>query len=104
MAIILAFRGSEGSAAVFLFEQGRLEIRRQGDWGPEPIPIEDLGGGHGGGDQGLLDHFTDIAGRNAPGEVLASGRSALESHLIGFAAERARAEGRVVEMSELRPN
>jgi hypothetical protein len=34
--------------------------------------------------------------------VRASGRTSLESHLLGFAAERARLEGRVVEMADFR--
>jgi len=38
----------------------------------------------------------------APEAVLASGRSALESHLLGFAAERARERGEIVDLAEYR--
>ena len=58
--------------------------------------------GHYGGDEGLLDHFTDVASRGAVEEVGTSGLVSLESHLLGFAAERARETGRVVEMADFR--
>jgi predicted dehydrogenase len=82
------------------FERGELELRRAGEREVENVSVDTAHGGHGGGDRGLLDHFTDVAARDAPDDVLASGRSALESHLIGFAAERARLESRVVALSE----
>jgi predicted dehydrogenase len=81
-----------------VFERAELELLHYGRVEPERIPIDAARSGHGGGDEGLLDHFTDVASRDATGEVLASGRSALESHRMGFAAERARVEGRVVEI------
>jgi len=58
--------------------------------------------GHGSGDRNLLQHFCDAVERGAAEEVRAAGRVALESHLLGFAAERARHEGRVVDMSAYR--
>ena len=85
-----------------VFERGRIEIHEIGRFEAERIQIEASPFGHGGGDDGLLAHFTDVAARDARDEVLTSGRSALESHLIGFAAERARREGRVVRLAELR--
>jgi hypothetical protein len=50
----------------------------------------------------LLGHFTDVVARDATDELRASGRVSLESHLIGFAAEQARLEARVVDMNEFR--
>ena len=84
------------------FEGGWLELRPAGRLETEKLDLGPLPHGHGGGDDGLLDHFTDVASRDAIAEAATSGRSALESHLIGFAAERARVERRVVEVSELR--
>ncbi|MFQ5698942.1 MAG: Gfo/Idh/MocA family protein [Myxococcota bacterium] len=81
---------------------GVIEVSRHGSLEVEEIRLEDGGIGHFGGDEGLLDHFTDIVARGAWDEARTSGRTSLESHLIGFAAERARLEGRVVEMAELR--
>jgi hypothetical protein len=55
--------------------------------------------GHGGGDFGLMDHFIDGI-RSAEGrEMLTSPREILESHLMAFAAERSRLEGRTVRLS-----
>jgi predicted dehydrogenase len=84
-----------------VFDQGWLEVLRYGRLEPERIETFASPFGHGGGDEGLLDHFTEVASRDALDEVLASGRAALESHRVGFAAERARAEGRVVSLREL---
>jgi predicted dehydrogenase len=85
-----------------VFERGEIEVLHYGRLEPERIrvPVELVG--HGGGDEGLLDHFTDLVARGAHHEVLASGRASLESHLMGFAAERARLERRLVSLSELR--
>jgi predicted dehydrogenase len=58
--------------------------------------------GHGGGDVGLMDSFVRLLrGDERPG-VTSEAASALESHLMAFAAERSRLEGRVVKMEELR--
>lgn len=84
-----------------VFDQGRLEVLRYGRIEPEPIPVPHSPIGHGGGDTGLLDHFTDVVSRGATDELLASGESALVSHVLGFAAERSRREGRWVPLGEL---
>ena len=49
-----------------------------------------------------MRHFVDVIARGALGEVLASGRVSLESHLLGFAAEEARTRGEVVDMAAFR--
>ncbi|MFI5316488.1 MAG: Gfo/Idh/MocA family protein [Myxococcota bacterium] len=92
--------GSEGELRGVM-QTGLIEVSRHGDPRLETIQIP-ASLGHAPGDRGLLDHFCDIVARNAPGEVRASGRVALESHLLGFAAERARLESRVVDMSAYR--
>ena len=84
------------------FEKGEIEVHMHGQISPEVIRIPFALVGHGGGDQGLLRHFVDVVRRGAAAEVLASGRVALESHLVGFAAERSRIEGRLVEMAAFR--
>lgn len=93
--------GSAGELRGVL-QTGVIEVSRHGDPRLEEIRIPGSPLGHSGGDRGLLDHFSDLAGRDAVGEVRASGRVALESHLLGFAAERARLEHRVVEMAAYR--
>ncbi len=82
--------------------EGVLEIQRLGALEPERVELPGSAVGHFGGDEGLLDHFTGLVERAEFGSVRASGRSALESHLVGFAAEQARREGGVVEMEAFR--
>ncbi len=56
--------------------------------------------GHGGGDAGLMNSFlAAIRGEQAP---LTTARDALESHLLGFAAEGARVGNQTVDMNDFR--
>lgn len=85
-----------------VFQEGLIDVTRHGSLETEQHRIEASLAGHLGGDEGLLGHFTDVVARGAVGEVRASGRVSLDSHLLGFAAEQARLEGRVVEMDTFR--
>lgn len=93
--------GSEGELRG-VFQDGVLEITRHGELGADRIELDAAGQGHFGGDDGLLSHFTDVLARGRAGELRASGRSALESHLLGFAAEESRLTGRVIELADVR--
>lgn len=98
----LRVSGSRGELRGVL-QTGKLEVTRHGAVGPvETIEIQASPFGHSGGDQGLLDHFCSVVSRGAGDEVRASGRVALEGHLLGFAAERARRERSVVDMASYR--
>lgn len=57
-------------------------------------------GGHGGGDFGLLHNFVAAVRKDDPRAARSSARESLESHLIGFAIEKSRLEGRVIEMKD----
>lgn len=57
-----------------------------------------LAGGHGGGDGGLMDSFIAAIAENDPSQILSGPEESLETHLMVFAAERARKEGRVVDV------
>ncbi len=89
--------GSEGELRGMLRE-GLIELSRHGSLEQEHIDLAGRELGHFGGDQGLLDHFTDVVARGATDEVRSSGRVSLASHLLGFAAERSRVEGRVIAL------
>ncbi|MBV9279788.1 MAG: hypothetical protein JOZ41_06885 [Chloroflexi bacterium] len=68
----------------------------------QPVPLE--GGhrdGHGGGDLGVLQAFARAV-RRADTGTFTSARSALESHLLAFAAERSRATGSIVDLAQYR--
>lgn len=85
-----------------VFQEGVIDVTRHGSLETERHGVEASLAGHLGGDEGLLGHFTDVVARGAASEVRASGRVSLESHLIGFAAEQARLERRVVDMEAFR--
>jgi predicted dehydrogenase len=82
------------------FSEGRpfsLRIVDHGGLQEEVIHPTGEDGGHGGGDFGLMRDFVKaLNGERTRHQTTA--RVSLESHLLAFAAEEARATGRVVEM------
>jgi predicted dehydrogenase len=66
----------------------------------ERIPLDEARAGHGGGDEGIMADFVAVLrGEKAP---LTDARTSLESHLLAFAAEEARLEHTVIEMTGFR--
>lgn len=55
-------------------------------------------GSHGGGDYKLMDRFVTALAENDPTKILSGPDDALASHLLVFAAEKARRENKVVHM------
>jgi predicted dehydrogenase len=98
---VLRISGDQGELCGVL-ERGELELFRPGSFESEREQIAGSPLGHFGGDVGLVAHFADAVGRNAVDEVLVSGREALAGHLLGFAAERAREQGCVVDFAGYR--
>jgi len=62
---------------------------------PEQTGSMSAAGGHGGGDAGLMDAFTEAVAIGDPGPIRSGPRESLASHLAVFAAERARLNGTV---------
>jgi predicted dehydrogenase len=95
----LRITGTKGELRGVL-QDGVLELEATGT----PLRRFEMSGSaldHYGGDAGLLADFTHIMAE--PGLApRASGRSALASHLLGFAAEEARRAGRVVDFATYR--
>jgi predicted dehydrogenase len=58
------------------------------------------GGGHGGGDWGLMDAFVRAVATGDRGHILSGPRESLAAHLAVFAAERARRAGVVATVPE----
>jgi predicted dehydrogenase len=54
--------------------------------------------GHGGGDEGVMHAFLTALRENDPSRILSGPNESLESHLMVFAAERARHEARVCQI------
>jgi predicted dehydrogenase len=55
-------------------------------------------GGHGGGDTGLMKAFIAALGENDPSKILSGPENSLQSHLMVFAAEKARKEHRIIDL------
>lgn len=60
-----------------------------------------VSGGHGGGDAGVMNAFVRAV-RDPASPALTSARASVESHLMGFAAERARLDGTMIDMPTYR--
>ncbi|NVM30373.1 MAG: Gfo/Idh/MocA family oxidoreductase [Candidatus Helarchaeota archaeon] len=56
---------------------------------------------HGGGDWKLMDAFVDLL-RNDITKPLTGARASLESHIMAFAAEKSRVEGKTISMEDYR--
>jgi hypothetical protein len=98
---VLRITGERGELRGVL-ERGELELFRHGSLASTREQIAGSPLGHFGGDVGLVAHFVDVVKRGAPQALRAAGREALEGHLLGFAAERAREQGRVVALEPYR--
>lgn len=67
------------------------------DWHKEFDTSAELGEGHGGGDFRLVASFLQSVREDAFEESLQAARDALESHLLAFAAEESRLDGKFIE-------
>lgn len=57
-------------------------------------------GGHGGGDQGLMNALYDYIVGACDGDKLSNIAISVENHLISFAAEKSRLEDRIIDLKE----
>ncbi|MEV4400179.1 Gfo/Idh/MocA family oxidoreductase [Nonomuraea sp. NPDC049607] len=62
-----------------------------------------MAGGHGGGDDGLMDAFLDAVAAGDPAMIRSSGHESLATHRVVWAAERARLSGTVITLAEHSP-
>jgi hypothetical protein len=61
---------------------------------PDPGERPRTGGGHGGGDYGVMAAFVAAVATRDPALISSGPRESLETHLMVFAAERSRHSGR----------
>ena len=80
-----------------VLHDGAIEVSRVGALGVERHQTTGSVLDHFGGDDGLLDHFTEVLGSGDLARLRSTGKSALEGHLLGFAAERARETASVID-------
>jgi hypothetical protein len=68
-----------------------------------PVPVDDSaeveGGGHGGGDFGVIGAFADAVASGDRSLICTGPRESLDSHLMAFAAERSRLTGAPVPLT-----
>ena len=81
---------------------GRLETRTYNPGRVLRRRIRYHGIFHGGGDEKIIVRFAEALATGDRSNVLTGAAPSLESHLVCFAAEQARREGRVVDMREFR--
>ena len=77
---------------------GRLEVCVHGTGKRIRVPVKTDLIGHSEGDEGIMENFVTVL---RGGKGLTTAEDSLVSHLMAFAAHRARIERRVVEMNEI---
>ena len=81
-------------------EKDEIEIFHFSSSRSSRITLPDHYGGHGGGDRGivrdLMIHLNDKSVRFS-----SNLEDAMQSHLMAFAADRSRLEGRIIQMDEM---
>ncbi|MGW7364097.1 Gfo/Idh/MocA family protein [Streptomyces sp. NPDC054841] len=68
---------------------------------PDAYGAMSAGGGHGGGDAGLMDAFVEAVATGNPDPITSGPRDSLAGHLAVLAAERARLRGTVESVPDL---
>ena len=92
--------GTEGEIA---FDEHTITLRTFADKNVEVIALGPERGEHGGGDVRVVERWLEALHRRDPGLIPTGVAASIATHAIGFAAELARHEGRVVAISELWP-
>ena len=85
----------------FYFTDSEIQVHDHLTGKAETIRPELGRAGHGGGDEGVMRAFVRAL-REGKSEPLTSARASLESHLLAFAAEKARVEGAIVDVDAYR--
>ncbi|MCM3257511.1 Gfo/Idh/MocA family oxidoreductase [Paenibacillus lautus] len=83
-------------------EKNEIEIIHFGSGKVERISFADRGGhvGHGGGDMGLIKDFLRLVQTGGNNQGLTSASRSVQSHLMAFAAEQSRVDGRIIYLNE----
>ncbi len=66
----------------------------------DSVADQTIVGGHGGGDEGIMSAFCQMMSDEYTGKSICTIGESSNNHMIAFAAERSRVEGRVVNMDE----
>lgn len=96
----MRYDGTRATLRARFGDPSEITIHHHASGRVEEVSLEEGGGGHGGGDHGVMANFVQVLRGQA--EPLTSARASLESHLMAFAAEAARRQNRIIEMDEFR--
>ena len=81
-------------------EKNEIEITDFVSGSKEIIKLEVEKNGHSGGDEGIMRDFVSLVRSDKKCDSLTSPQASLMSHMMAFAAEKSRIEGRVIEMDQ----
>lgn len=81
-------------------DEGRIVLRRFAGHETEIIEPGPERGPHGGGDHRVVRRWLEAIRGGDAGGLLTDVHESVRTHAIGFAAERSRLEGRIVELAE----
>ncbi len=81
-------------------EQGVIEYVRFNDGHHKTITLNVSQEGHGGGDYGIIKDFVELVRQDGKAKGLTSAELSVQSHVLAFAAEQARLDSCVVNLSE----
>jgi len=93
----LRVQGTEGEIH-FDEDKWALSLRTFAEAGEENIDLGERPGGHGGGDQRVVDSWLAAIQTGDSGLILTDAQESLRTHAIVFAAEQSRREKRMVEV------
>jgi predicted dehydrogenase len=79
--------------------RNEIEIERFGEFKKVVISPMKLGGGHGGGDHGIMEDFISLI-ETGKGKALTSADVSVESHIMAFAAEESRVSNKSINLKE----
>jgi predicted dehydrogenase len=98
-ARLTRYDGTRASLRASLGPEPALEIQEHGG-GSETVVMPERLDGHGDADDRIMEAFASHARSGEP--MLTNARSAVEAHLLGFAAEEARMQRTVIDVRSLR--
>ena len=96
----MKFMGTKGEIRATM-EKNEIEIIDFITGNKNVIHLSNASSGHGGGDYGIMEDFIKLVQHDGKKQGRTSALTSVQSHLIAFAAEKARVEKRVINMKEL---
>ncbi|NMA85560.1 MAG: Gfo/Idh/MocA family oxidoreductase [Epulopiscium sp.] len=91
--------GTKGEIRAVM-EKNLIEVTDFSTGKIEQIIYDEAVHGHGGGDYGIMKDFVEQVRISGKEESITSASTSVQSHLMAFAAEKSRLEGRVIDIED----